>query len=763
MKRLLLLLPLIIGGCIRPSTTTTPEWQVKLEGFIRHEMTVKGIPTFSMTIVDGQDIAWSKGFGSVSDTTVYRVASVSKLFNAMAVMQLVEQGVLNLDAPITNYIPDFQPNNPFDKPTTLRQLLTHQSGLVREPPVGHYFDDTEPDLKATVASLNNTDIVLAPETTTKYSNAAVSVAGYAIEQAKGVRFEEHVQTMLIDKLGMGSTSFSPRPDLRARLGTGYMWRYDTDDLTEAPVFELGIGPAANLYTTTEDLGRFISMLFAITRNEHPEILSAASLQEMWTPQFVEDGTHHGFGLGFYVSHQDGLLHVGHAGVMYGYATRVWALPEESLGVAAVSNLDASNPVVDRISRYALTLLRAHREGQPMPEAPRTLAVDSITARALDGTYRGSTGTLTLIERNGTLLMDMGAERYSVRMLGDSLINDGRLGFDYIRLFPHGDMLRTRDQQFMRAPSAIPAESPAVFRDFIGEYGWDHNTLFVYEDNGILYTLIEWFFRYPLEEIAPDVYRFPDTGLYMQETLTFVRDATNRVVEANLAGVPFKRMDTAPGQGTFTIERQGSIDSLRTVAYAAEMPTEEGNFRASDLVDVTSVDSTIKLDIRYATDNNFMASTFYRVARAFLQRPAAMALKQASASLAEHGYGIIVYDGYRPWHVTKMFWDGTPESQRLFVANPANGSRHNRGCAVDVGLYDLVTGDIIEMPSGYDEFTARAYADYPGGTARSRYHRELLRNAMEEAGFTVYSAEWWHYDYKDWRSYPLGNTPIAELD
>ena len=105
---------------------------------------------------------------------------------------------------------------------------------------------------------------------------------------------------------------------------------------------------------------------------------------------------------------------------------------------------------------------------------------------------------------------------------------------------------------------------------------------------------------------------------------------------------------------------------------------------------------------------------------------------------------------------------TPPENRHFVADPSQGSRHNRGAAVDLTLYDLKTGAPVEMVGGYDEFSERSYPDYPGGTSRQRWHRELLRHAMEDVGFTVYEAEWWHFDYKDWKQYPIGNQGFDEL-
>jgi D-alanyl-D-alanine dipeptidase len=144
----------------------------------------------------------------------------------------------------------------------------------------------------------------------------------------------------------------------------------------------------------------------------------------------------------------------------------------------------------------------------------------------------------------------------------------------------------------------------------------------------------------------------------------------------------------------------------------------------------------------------MGTPFYSSARAFMQRPAAEAVARASRTLRPYGYGLLVHDAYRPWYVTKMFWDGTPPAQHVFVADPSQGSRHNRGAAVDITLYDLKTGRPIEMPGGYDEMSSRSYPDYPGGTSLQRWHRALLRRAMEAEGFTVYEAEWWHFDFGD---------------
>jgi D-alanyl-D-alanine dipeptidase len=206
-----------------------------------------------------------------------------------------------------------------------------------------------------------------------------------------------------------------------------------------------------------------------------------------------------------------------------------------------------------------------------------------------------------------------------------------------------------------------------------------------------------------------------------------------------------------------------LAQIRNEALAATPPEEKGPFRKSDLVELSSLDRAIRLDIRYATTNDFLGVPVYTQARAFLQRPAAEALLRALRKLEPLGYGLRIHDGYRPWYVTKIFWDATPADGKIFVADPAQGSRHNRGCAVDLTLFDLKTGEPVEMTGLYDEMSPRSFPDYPGGTALERWHRDLLRWAMESEGFTIFESEWWHFDYQDWREYAIGNVPFEKLD
>lgn len=181
----------------------------------------------------------------------------------------------------------------------------------------------------------------------------------------------------------------------------------------------------------------------------------------------------------------------------------------------------------------------------------------------------------------------------------------------------------------------------------------------------------------------------------------------------------------------------------------------------DLVNLAEFDRRLQVDLRYATANNFMSKPLYPVTRAMLQRPAAEALKRAHELLRAVGYGLVILDAYRPWQVTREMWDKHPW-HRAYLADPLDGSRHNRGCAVDVTLFDLKTGLQVDMPSDYDDFSERAHPDYAGGTATQRQARDALRSAMEAEGFSVYQNEWWHFDYQGWQGYPVLNLPLQSF-
>jgi CubicO group peptidase (beta-lactamase class C family)/D-alanyl-D-alanine dipeptidase len=742
-----------------------------LTRFIQAQMAEKRLPALSIALVDDQETVWARGFGVANPEnntpataeTPYRVASVSKLFTDVAVMQLVEAGRVALDTPVTRYVPEFSPANPFGQPVTLRELLSHRSGLVREPPVGNFFDPTSPSLDSTALSLNGTTLIYAPGSHTKYSNAAITLAGYVVERVSGEAFAAHMRRAVLDPLGMSSSSFDPSPELVSRRARGQMWTTDGRTFA-APTFPLGLAPAAELTTSMRDLARFLSALFAGGVGPGGRILGDSTLAAMWGIQFGEKTQSSGYGLGFAISQLDGHQRIGHTGWHYGFGTELAALPHDRLGVAVSTTVDAGNAIPRRIADAALRLMLAAREGRPLPGIETTDPIPPVETARLAGRWRGRRLGLDLDVRSGVLWMQplAGAFVTTLRQRGDTLVADGRLTYgEPIHRGPgylvyEGDTLR-------RAPDPKPAPPPPRFVGLIGEYGWDHDVLYVLEREGKLYALIEWFALYPLTELSDSLFRFPDYGLYAGEQVAFSRGSDGRVASAAVAGVVFRRRAVGTEAGvTFHITPLKPVEELRGTALTMQPPAERPGLRKPDLVDLTTLNPAIKLDIRYATANNFMGTPLYTSAHAFLQRPAAEGLLRAQRWLARQGYGLLIHDAYRPWYVTRMFWDATPDSLKVFVADPRSGSHHNRGCAVDLTLYDLRTGQPVEMVGGYDEFSPRSYADYPGGTSLQRWYRALLRRAMEAQGFTVYDAEWWHFDFRDWARYPVLNLTFEQL-
>jgi CubicO group peptidase (beta-lactamase class C family)/D-alanyl-D-alanine dipeptidase len=746
----------------------------KLDAAVRYEVEQKNLPAFSIAIVDDGKTVWSSGYGfqdadkkiPASANTIYRVGSISKLLTDISVMKLVDSGDIDLDEPVTTYLPDFKPDNDSGTPITLRHLMTHRSGLVRESPVGHYFDPAGPSLSDTVASLNGTPIIYPPGTRTKYSNAAIAVVGAVLESKLEGRHADLVNREIFQPLQMNDSSFDLTPHVEKNLSTAYMWTYD-DRRFEAPTFLLGTGPAGNLYSTVLDLSKFMKFIFDNGKTGDGQVLKPETLKLMTTAQIGSDGKKQDFGIGFHIGQLDGNKVIGHGGAVYGFSTQLEAIPDRKTGAVAACALDGSNGVVQRLCYYALRLLIARQDGKPLPEYRRTIPVVSERIQQLLGTYKEVNGNriVDVSELAGRAFIQYGSYRHELRTAADNgqFVIDDVIDFGAHVKPGDANTLTVNNVSYRRIPNQPPDDIPDRWRGLIGEYGWDHNVLYILEVEGQLYALIEWFYYYPLKEVSENEFQFPDYGLYHGENLVFTRDPAGEATEVVAAQVKFVRREVGTKDGeTFKITPVKPISQLRELALQAEPPEEKGEFNNSELIDVTSLDPTIKLDIRYATNNNFTGAVFYKQPKAFLQRPAANALARANARLKERDLALLIHDAYRPWHVTKMFWDATPEDMKDFVANPSFGSRHNRGCAVDLTLYKLSSGEPIQMVAGYDEFSPRSFPMYPGGTSQQRWYRHLLRKTMEAEGFSVYEYEWWHFDFKDWQKYRIGNLTFEQI-
>jgi len=314
------------------------------------------------------------------------------------------------------------------------------------------------------------------------------------------------------------------------------------------------------------------------------------------------------------------------------------------------------------------------------------------------------------------------------------------------------------------PGPKPPDPPAVWKQLVGIY--------LDEDSKHSFVLLERdrkLFWLDEKGVSRELSVYNETVFPPSEGERVIGHSIARDDAGKITGfcyLNFCYVRTDPGldpSHSYHIAPSRPLDELRREALGTSPPVEKGSFRKADLVELAPLDQSIHLDIRYATSNDFLGTPVYSQPRAFLQRPAGDALLRVQQKLKPLGYGLLIHDAYRPWYVTKIFWDATPTEGKIFVADPAQGSRHNRGCAVDLTLYDLATGKPIEMPGTYDEMSPRSFPNYPGGTSLQRWHRDLLRRAMESEGFTVYESEWWHFDYKDWRDYPILNVPFEKLD
>jgi D-alanyl-D-alanine dipeptidase len=316
-----------------------------------------------------------------------------------------------------------------------------------------------------------------------------------------------------------------------------------------------------------------------------------------------------------------------------------------------------------------------------------------------------------------------------------------------------------------SPPSKPADATKELKELVGIYrNGTEREIILLEQAQALHANFGNIFAGTLESQRNDKWKLRN-GREPEVDVTIERDPSGKVVALNLSNGlgRFVRADASSDPKSFYhVTPVKPLETLRAQALAAKPPAEPGPFRETQLVELVMLDANLRLDIRYANANNFLSTPVYSEARAFMQHPAAEALERVAQRLKPMGYGLLIHDAYRPWYVTKIFWDATPVVGHIFVADPQKGSKHNRGCAVDLTMYDLATGAPVEMPGMYDEMSERSFPEFQGGTWLQRWNRDLLRKAMESEGFSVDEHEWWHFDYKDWKKYRILNVKFEDL-
>jgi len=266
--------------------------------------------------------------------------------------------------------------------------------------------------------------------------------------------------------------------------------------------------------------------------------------------------------------------------------------------------------------------------------------------------------------------------------------------------------------------------------------------------------------YPLTEESPNVFRFPDWGLYHDEKLIFDQVDEGRATKVVAASVPWVRRPLEDG-GTFKIKPVRQLDGLRREALAAVPPPEPGEFRKPELVNLATLDPTLKFDIRYATTNNFLSTPFYTTARAFMQKPAAAALLKATRSWPPRATACSSTTPTGPGTSPRCFGGHARQVARLRGRPPQRLPPQPRLRRRSHPLRSEIR-QIDRHARRLRRVLRPLLPDYLGGSTLQRWHRELLRSAMEAEGFSVYEAEWWHFDYRDWRQYPILNLTFEQL-
>lgn len=257
--------------------------------------------------------------------------------------------------------------------------------------------------------------------------------------------------------------------------------------------------------------------------------------------------------------------------------------------------------------------------------------------------------------------------------------------------------------------------------------------------------------YPLYKEHFDSYTINESGPlnHLDAAVRIERSREGYGVSCSVGGNRYSRRFFAGENGRpFRFASASDWQALKTAADAAVMPAQLGTGQQAQLVDLAQAVPGLKFDLRYAQADNCFGQALTDDQRAFLDADAAQALAQAQQYLKPYGYGILVWEAYRPWSVSKLAYDALPADKKSMLPAPEVGFSHNTGRSIDVSLYLLATGENASMISGFDEPSVRQYASFAGGTTLERYRRDLLRSAMQMAGFTASETEWWHFDYGD---------------
>lgn len=708
---------------------------------VEQERTARSIPSIAIGIVTRDGLVWSGGVGhadaegkvAADAGTLYRIGGLTQALTAELLRSLAARGTVDPEAPVQRYLPSFQPRNPFGGENTLRHLLEHRSGLVHAPPRGSHFDLESATLAETVTSLNGTALVKQPGTVYKYSEAGYAVLARVLEVVGGKPFDQLLADEVFAPKTMTQTSL--RAD-RKSLAHAVVAPFDGERFTPF-VFDMGVAPAIGAYSNVNDLARFAQGVLG---------QDASAIGREFTRGKLD-------------GHEVASL----SGGLYGFTSDLSIFPADGFAVITLMAIDGAEPVLRRLRDFTARQVFAARTKRRKPAQDVVRNVTVGLAHRLQGHYSDGSRSLDIRIVDQRLFLEAPQVAGELRQRGGRLaLDDLAVSGDELHYEEQAGFVTFRGVTYQRMAWQRPPEPDEDLAGLVGEYGWGHNIVRIYERDGEPHARVEWSQHQKLERLSKETYRFPATGLYANEELRFMRDERGVGMAVSLSGVVLPRRDLGAEVEARSRTNARFIAELVAGARKASPPAPSGRLRKPDLVEVNKLEPSTKLDVRYATVDNFMGAPFYEQPRFFMQRPAANGLIRAHRKLAEQGFGIVLIDGYRPWYATRMFWDAVPPESRPFVADPSQGSRHNRGCAADISMFELATGRVVDMPGRYDEPSSRSSPLHVGGTSLQRWRRDLLKQAMEAEGFDVYVNEWWHFDYGEWRQYPIMNVDFAEI-
>ena len=712
-------------------------------------------PGCAVSVMKDGRIVYERGFGmadldhdvTITPRSVFHVASMSKQFTAASILLLEQDGKLSLDDDVHRYVPELPD---FGVKITLRHLLHHTSGLRDQWELlglagWRYSKDriTDDDVLAVIS--HQKDLNFKPGERYLYCNTGYTLLAVVVKRVSGMSFREFTTARIFDPLGMKSTHFRDDFD---EIVKGMAYGY----VQAGPAYKLAVtnfdtAGATSLLTTVEDLALWDENFY------NPNVGGNALVAKMLEPGKLNSGLALDYASGLSLGTYKGLPFVEHSGGDAGYRSDLIRFPGQHVSVAVLCNQPLNATGLARQVADVYLAKDEKAEAAARPDEPGLKLAPEKMAAVL-GTYVNPDDDTVrrVVIADGVLrtrqaLSTVGLE---LRAKSDLVFRPVGLGIEVrFEPLPGGGMrmLEIPDgapvgTAFVRTPAAAP-KSPELV-EYAGEYRSDElEPLYrvTIRDGKLAVELLKEG-AIPMTPVAKDLF-LGDMG-----QVRFVRDGRGKV-----AGFVLNRGRILHVRFRKTAE---------AVAVRDMPPLESGTFRDADLVEIITLDPSIRLDIRYARTDNFTGRPVYAEAWAFLQRPAAEALARVQKALRDKGFGLLVFDGYRPWTVTKLFWDVTPADKRNFTADPKEGSKHNRGCAVDLSMVDLKTGREVEMPGAFDEMSPRSFANFAGGTAEQRERRDILRQAMEKEGFAVYPDEWWHFDYKDWKSYRILDIPFKDI-